>query len=829
MPPPKFRKALKEFLVNGLLISVLIRLLSRPAEYIGRVTGMLLLAAPVYGQKSGLSKLSYERAQKISRLPVVQETLLDSIDKKLSHLKGDSLSPSFQQATIPRQMREDLNALLSNNSRLILKRLPAFYAQKSIGLPSLKNTTAIQPDDFITNTLYQSGQVISTASLGVSARVAGVPFTGQLVVAYPATMDQIVTPHFKMTFEREDFLRSLKKQINQHYNPEKMLLQDLNFQEIIKGYATQKILAVKDLYKRFLPGDSTVENILHGLSVDEFLLLTKEQLRNKLQGKLLDSLTACRDVAVKKAAVSGKKDSVSLRKQLAVIDSSLAVLQNITGEIVRIKEEFEENGADYNQLIQYQKLTDRQARAVTSSEPFIQESAQDFFRQKGLSRFFVYLQRLSVGQFSADWDKHSVAGIMTSGIAGDLAKKGRFFGVQLSRIENLGWLKDAAYAGNFFEPRALLQAVRIGSGPLEKEHAHLSLVNSTTLNSYSNVLATLPRNAFTGAFSQRFAVPAIGSFDVSIAKSVTQHRNTLAEGGDRYASQMALLNFGEDFWQTLSLGLTYEGDFSSLGLRPKAFVRFAGMEYNNPASALQTRGSLGYGLALQKAFLKGKLNVQNQFSARRTNTSASADNQYIQGQNQFSAKYKLSRKIKVGAGWNLSQLLRKTGHDSHTLYFSNRVTGDVTITGKLKTLPLFHFTSLGYQRLRVPGVAESGQGKLVWASSSTALSFPKGTLSATLQYQDQRDARAVLGDFFSGEISWAYKAGGAIQLSSGLTYLNQEKTVLQFGLRQTVCAQLAQRMDVRLTSDWRVNAGPCQNPLLYPASRTDLQLFYRFK
>lgn len=472
-----------EFLTNGLIGFIQLLVHAKPVACAASVFGLFLFSLPAQGQEERKNPWSLEPVQNMTPLSFLREATLDSIAKKLARFEGDSLKRTAKLSGFAHPVRKEPETLTGNNKpQALLRSLPALYAQKNANLPSLERATSFHFRDFVTNGLFQSDQIVSTASFGVEATVGGVPFSERLTAAYPSAIEGVVTPHFKMNFEREAFLQSLRKRLAQHYDPEKVLLKDLDFQGIIKNYAQRKIQSVKSTYEPFLSSSTLLQNNFSNLSVDEFLLLTKEQLRSRIKDRFEDSLAARRAAVTRKIAASGQKDTFALRMQLDNIDSSLAALQNLTDHVTRVKDEFETTGVNYNQLVQYQRTINGEAQSLISSERFVQESAQNLFRSKGFAGLFVYLRHFTAGQFSSAWDGHSISGIMTSGIAGDFFKKNKFFGAQFCRIENLGWLKDGAYSGNFFEPRALLQAVRVGSGQLEKEHVHLSLLNSTSLN-----------------------------------------------------------------------------------------------------------------------------------------------------------------------------------------------------------------------------------------------------------------------------------------------------------------------------------------------------------
>lgn len=785
---------------------------------------LILSGTATYGlAQEPKNQWSFQQVQAISRVPVLQDVLVDSIDKKLAFLAGDTALAGKAINLIQQGFRSELQSLQNGAASPLglINRLPLLYAQKTTGLPTLKGGASIQVDDLTLEMLYLPGGRLSTGSFGLHASVGGVPFTQQVVFAEPSTVRQAVTFHGKMDFDREAFLAGLRSQLAGAYNLEKVLLQDLDFRQIMRQYATRKLEGIKSS----LAASAQLKNAFSSLSVDEFLLLTKEQLIEKLAGSYhLDSLQTVRKGLVQQLADRGH--SLELQSGLEAIDSTLAGFNQLESSLLKAKAVFEEGEINYSQLLRYQQLVNTNAQALVASPDFIRESAGQLFAAKGLSRLFMHLQSFTAGQFSSNWDGLSVANVMTTGVGANFLKKQKLFGVQLSRIENLGWLKDNAFSGNLFEPRQLMQAVRLGKGDDEKRHSHLSLINANTLPNSRDLYTVLPRNTFVASLSKRLTLPSWGTLEAGLSKSATQPKNTF--NGDHYASGVALQHLGDDFFQTLAVDMAYEGDFSAVGLRPKAFLRYSGMGYQNPASTLGTRGSLSFGGGGQQSLFKKRLVVISQFSRRITRTSPVEENRYLQNQHTVSLRYKAGRKVRLGAGWNFSSLTRKEQHSFYRLYHSSRLSADVTVTTNWKRVPVFQFLSLGYQSLQVPGARNQGHGRLLWLSASNSLSFPKGTLTTMFQYQDQQESASLFGDLFSSEASWSYRIGSTLQLSSGLTYLNQEGLARQAGFRQTAAASLGKRFDLSLVSDLRHNIGHYAPNFFYPTSRGECQLIYHF-
>jgi hypothetical protein len=806
---------------------------------------MLLLLLPVcsYGQQGDQrpsANWPYNYVEKAASIPVVREALLDSIRQKLDLLASQGKSVpgigSFQSPD-PRQLKENLGklGLPAGNVSGLLTRLPAFYSLKE-AVPFRKPSLSLDFRQAAASAVYDNGpltngSLISRADLDVTATLAGVPFNFRYNGQHPSFIHQDFSSLYKMSFDRESLLNGLKKRLAEQYDLQKLLLKDFDFKQVFHQYAEKKLNEFRQSAKQQLAGSLQQLKALENLSPDEFLYLGKAQLEEKLLGgSAMDSLMNVK--ATLESRLASPNSGGDVKQELDAVNEKIAAVEQLKQKLSQLKKEFETEGLNFNQLVRYQQLVNGKLGEILGSDQFISDASKNLLKMNGLSRLFLYARELNIGQFSSGWSKMSMSEVLTTGVGGSFSKKNKFIGFNVAGVKPLGWIKDNTFTNSLFEPASSIQALRLGKGDLSSDHNHVSMVNATVKNTGSgpNVFNVIPRNTFVGSYSKKLGLGAAGNVEAEVSKSASQYRNTGITGSaSEMESKLAVKYFGADLLQTLSFGLQYQGDFAKANFRPSFFVNYSGMGYSNPASTFQNRGALSYGFQFHKNFLSGKMSVQSRFSKRNTRTTTLDDRTLNQVQNSLGVRYRLSKKVRAGLNWTYSDLTRNVAESKSRLYYSNRINGDLTLMSKLAGKPLFHYMGLGFQDLSIPDMPTAALGKMAWVSSSTNWALPKGALSVNLQMFEQLEQPAAgQGSLLTTDAGWSYVAFKSWRLTTSVNYLNQAAVARQLGLRQTLSASIGNRVNLGLFADMRKDLKTNQNKFLYPNTRGEIELTYKF-
>lgn len=786
---------------------------------------------------------SYQQTEKATQIPIVQELMLDSINQRLNQLAG--LQPALSmlkqhdsnehQANRMAQLKANLQKLqlASLQQPFSLSNLSALYSLKD-KLPGFSKTpfrltvTEASNTTLYDNQTLSSDKFISQTRLDFTTNLWGLPFTYKLVNNYPAYLNEQFRPQFKVSFDQEHLLKDIKNKLTSQFDLEKLLLKDVDFKKLFTQYGQQQLTGLKQKALSAAGINSEILNSLNRLSVEEFLYLTKDQLRQRVLGNnLLDSLSQLKNsyaLLLAAAETIGAKDS--LQAQLKGVEENLIKAQAFADQVMVAKDQFETKGLNYNQLVRYQQTVNAGVGNITNSSSFAQDASQKLLNLNGITRLFLHIKELNIGQFSSNWSDRSMSNVLTSGLGGSYVNKNKFLGLTIANTQPLSWLKDHSFTGSLSEPAMRMQAFRLGTGELKSAHNHFTLVNATTKNNTSAVpsLPALTRNIAVGSFSKNLSLGKWGKVAAEVAKSNTQYQGS-TNAAQELESKVALSHFGADFLQTLSVGLHYENQFAKAGLEPQAFIQYAGLGYSNPASAMQARGNLYYGVQARKDLFGKKLHLQTRFSKRDTRVSVLDDRKMHQAQSSMNARYRISKKWRVSANWTYVGLSKDEADSKNTLFSSNRLGADVFYSGKLLGRPFYQYVGSGYQQLTTPGLYTGMNGKTLWINTSSNMAFEKGTLTTTLQFYN--NMAHAQNDLLTADAGWNYVLFKKFQLSTAVNYLNQQHVARQAGIRQTLAVLMLKKVSVNAFGDIRHDLIENTNPFLYPKTRGEIQIIYQ--
>lgn len=823
---------------------------SKPCIILAIELFVLLLPALVFGQENKKQNIkgSYDYVEKAAKIPLVQEFLLDSINQKLNllqHYKAHILSQAQLKDTGFFDRVTDLKHNLKNLplSQLyppaFISKLPAFYSLKQAtnfsGHAYSLNSIELKNQSTYDNYFLAEKQWLSTTEFRFTSKLASIPFLYQFNYIYPSFLNQDFSAVYKVSFNQEQLLDDMKKQLVDQFDLEKLVLKDFDFKQLFRDHAQSKLKSVKESISSASELKFLKEKI-SSLSAEEFLYLTKNQIREKLTNKeILDSLLLSKQRITEALNTKTNPNEISDLKQQ--LQSTVATIDNLTESIEKIlsaKNEFETNGLNYNQLVNFQKTVNANLDSITNSEAFIQESSKRLLKLKGLTKFFMYVKEMNMGKFSTNWSERSMSNILTSGVGGSFFKDNKFFGLNISNVQSLGWIKDNQFIASLQQPEAAIQSIRLGKGELQKNHSHTTFTNANIKNfrSGGQVFSLIPRNVFIGSFSKNLSLGSAGNVETEISKSSSQYTNTRSALNENQAeSKMALKHLGEDFFQTLSFGLNYNANFDHIQFKPSFFASYSGLGYTNPASTSQSRGAVSYGMNLAKGFFANQLTVQTRVSKRvnRTAVADDDDRRFIQLQGFLSTKYKFSRKIKAGLNWNYSSLSKITAGYQNKLFYSNRIYSDANFNGKLRNHPLFQIINIGYQNISIPDMQNVALGENFWINSATSLAMNKGTLSMNMQLFNQLNKTALQGDLLTTDLGWSYTVLQRVNITSAINYLNQSNIARQLGMRQTLSAAVKDKFLISLFADIRKDLIQNNNSFMFPNTRGEIVVTYKLK
>jgi len=105
----------------------------------------------------------------------------------------------------------------------------------------------------------------------------------------------------------------------------------------------------------------------------------------------------------------------------------------------------------------------------------------------------------------------------------------------------------------------------------------------------------------------------------------------------------------------------------------------------------------------------------------------------------------------------------------------------------------------------------------------------RNTLTANIFYNKELSSYSLIGNMISSDVSYQYLLLQKINMSSGLTYLDNAGVSMQAGIKQGIRLMGGSHFTLDSYMDVRKNMITPQFPQLYPTCMAELALKYHLK
>ncbi|WP_205509782.1 hypothetical protein [Longitalea arenae] len=639
----------------------------------------------------------------------------------------------------------------------------------------------------------------------------------------------------KVTFDKDGFSQGLQQKLGKYYNMKKYLLADMDMLSYVKSHFESELSQqVKSLSNEVITDPNAL--LQSKLSNDELLKLDNDQIKEKLLssseiGSIRERLQGSQQLLTEHGATMPAAQKDSLLQSMKNQSAYLASLEQLSDKISAVKNKMAASGINANQVTRLQQHFDAKAIENLRQPQVIKEAAGNLLPLNGLQRFFTNVGSLNAGTFGKEGSERGINTLLRGGMELSVLKKANVFSGGLGQVKDGGFLKDAGLQNSIFNSASFMQFLQFGKGEEGKNNTRITVINSNTTSPNTanfNQLA-LPRNILAGTISKTVKVRRAGLVEAEISKSATQYKNTVSPNADQVMeAKSALFSYTDDLLQTLSVGLRYMDEWEKAGLSHNAHVSYAGFGYTNPGNPSAAKGSWQYDMQLRKQITR-QGHIQARFANRTYNYSTDGQSKWNNMQFDIQGRYRLNRKLSMGAKLNQYQLLRKTDSTKEKMYVSRKVTADAQYTGRVRGLAQRTMFSLGWQQFDNIAVQQGGQSNLLLMQWSTTVPVGTTVVSMNMFYNKEIADHELMGDLLTSEIGAGYPVFKTIMLNSSLTYLNNSIAARQVGIRQSVTTTALKNCTVGLFVDCRKNLITPVNAYLYGSFRGELSVHYQIK
>lgn len=594
----------------------------------------------------------------------------------------------------------------------------------------------------------------------------------------------------KFSFDKEAYLKKINSHIRQNYDLKKYFLDDIDFRGQLQSFVDAKMKASREM------GDSLATLV----KPEQVIYLDSIQLRNAL------SESALKDQAHRLA------DS-SLDKYM----NRLMTLKKEMGGGLEIKDMLNSQHTVRNNLGKWMQDPASTARM-----------AQDLVPMSGLQRFFLKVKDLNLGNIAANASKGTVNDLFMTGMAGSLLSKNNYLMTALGKTREIRAM-DAGLDATMTAPAKSLQFVRMGKGDLGNGHSHLSVLNANSRNEAGRApdVRALMQNTFVGAVSKQLDLGQYGKIEAELSKSANRTGGNGPSQDHAAMTKAAVANFFDDFFVTISTGLSYTGAVREWGTTHTVYFNYSGMGYNNPGNPYARRGMIQYGLNLKRTWLKNRATVQFRSDVKNMERSAVSGSQWKNYNFSLDGRYRLSRKLTLSGRLLQSQMNTVSDKYNDAVYMNRKVSFSSSWNGKTGALPFFNQSSLGLQQMRYITATEPIRSLFINTQVSHTIPINGKMIAASIFYNRDLKNAAVYSNLLNMDAGYHYTVLKVLQCGSSVTFLDNKDVVRQIGIRQQAAAQLLKRWNVNVSVDARKDLVTSTQNYLYGNFRTELSLHYQ--
>ncbi len=751
--------------------------------------------------------------------------------KQVDSIRKEQLDLAKQKATLLKDTIKQFRNIAGQKKDTLSKNLKdkflKQYAAKRAVLDSAKKNKKIS----VTNLGIENSTLLNTNSLNLNRAEAinNVTLVGQVkLFKVPLALDfsnntnefNEINPLrdglFKMNFDRSQIQNPYKNDFNKYTRFKQNRLSGLDMADFLKKRISEKLRsAALGNLSEFPEFESVLKDKDR---LNELLSLDEQQLRKRLDVLLSEQ----------KRAGSGKVDSLSTAKKRQLQEQSERRKAEVTEVVLSLKRDMEENGLDQGRLLLVQNFISNQG-SMKDLESLFENEMNQSDRTSTFSKAYSKVKKMQLGNFSQEMPGSFLnEDIMVRGLSVDVKTQRGPVTLGLGLNKDTGMPKDANFNGSLYDAPKLLTYVGVPVTNFSFGRGKISWVGGFSQQRASGFsqLNSVPKNGLAFTVSQDLLMKDLGQFTVEMSKSSTQYRNLSVNESDKMVLNQDLRMgnyFRDDVFETMSFGVKHRFDLRKFGLSSNTFVSYSGLGFQNPAQQGYGNMGLRMGTAVKKNFMKNKLVLNARGDIKNTNISATSGAHWSNYNLQLDSRFRLSRNATLNLKY-AENGVDKIERGSTPVYSSHKLQADFTGNYQIGASHGFSYLSVGRQLMVNPGTVINTSFLTMNYAQSVILK--SCTLSANAFYNKELSGIQILGDMLNTDFGCQYNLSKNLNVSSAVTYLDNQRIARQVGVRQTAQLSLVKNFDISAFIDLRKNLIDPLYPDLFATGRGELSIRY---
>ncbi len=682
------------------------------------------------------------------------------------------------------------------------------------------------------DSLFQNNYNLFDANIGGS--VLGIPFAALYQNHYYPFIPEGNQNRLSFRYDRNAYVDQIKKKLAGKFNPEEFLQNAGDPAQMLKAAAEKALRSelnnIKEQYKGLLDDKVNKLGKLEDLfskdinAVRQLLVNNKwlEQLQNHsaMLGQLQNQINTGQPIDTQqynflKAELEKYKGTQNLVK---ILETHNKKWQE-SGLLKRIKE----SGLFKQELI----------NKIANDPSIIRKMAKQKLDLNSLQRLFLSITKLNAGQTTADFSRLLTGNSLLHGVnAGFLLNNKKSIDLLAGKLKTYNSLLDLPFTNNIFNNNSKMLGLRLENGAQGGSNSSLSLLAYQTFegSQFPFNVASLPRRSMVIGISRRIEINKTNTIEAELSKSSGYYSNELTgDPTDSRRNTKDLLNT-QDLGKSIAASVNYNGEFEKIDMQAETFIRYAGINYDNPATSFVPAGTKEAGAGIRKLFFSKKLQVYARTNWRQYKFSETSDNQWRNSNHFMDVKWRMNKGQSVSLRYQPVRSVRVVNGIKSVNASTERLAATANIAARIRSLQYRNYVTLGWQKnIYAYQNAGVGSNRSLQVSSMQSFVIGKNVFYSNTSFNKVNNASAFIffNTSFNTDLGITYAIGKNLSASSSVNYNSIQGWYQQVAVKQSLAGELGKKIKMDIYVDIGKNIKTFQ-PLPFSLFRAEWSVQYMF-
>ncbi|PZR26535.1 MAG: hypothetical protein DI535_14090 [Citrobacter freundii] len=769
---------------------------------------VLGVTSVVNAQEDSLAK---HRADSFAQRRGIPDKLTDPLKRTGDVFKQEVLG--LTNVNVVGQAKTDLNSLSSNISSKV--KLLTSAKPFSLGKTELLASYSY-PQDTSGVALggYRSMQGLADYSLHGSFMTMSIPFNLDLDAnnGFSTMARPPVNDFYSINFDPQKYRQLLQDQVLKKIRPEQVLSTLMSRIDKVRNEYEQKLSGeLSSIQQQFQQKSGEILPIpqeITDLSKSDLTSLRSSMFKDFTPDKYAEQLKRLQEL---KAAASSAEVIGEMRKVEAAVGKYEA-LDKMFARFKEKKDQFENNKI-VKELRSHLPFTPDKFREYLSKPGNLKDVISKYGSLSSIQSLFMSLTKLDLGQNPVQSGDLNMKDLLNTGLNTAFESKNAKAGLIVGKNNNVNnWMQGGlnSIVGNEYSG---LTGITLGTGTNSRSEQSVSFNLFNFMNTpgmsdpmqqfRANYLANAPRQDAVITYHSAFKLGSRHEIKIDLSKSFGTYKNQQNDDSVRFTKTATDGLLGSEGKANYAAMVNYDGEVFNTPVQ--LMVKKVGMGYNNPGNIFLRRGETQVQLAFARNFLKQKLNIRYKTDYRHQQFDP--EKRFIANtfSNKLQMNYRVRRNTRVGLSYQRSDYKTTSLYQANGNGASTTLQADGSYRFTIADKKISSTSTLNLQSMNLPtsaGVAYKNTTLLVVHTSS--IPIQQNMLLLTLMGNLSKNKEYYFNTaFVNTEVSYVYAAGKGIRLSSGSGLYYNKGWNTQIGVKQSVTATLAQRLELDLNLDYR--------------------------